>query len=320
MTIPKFAAREGRRLLAMGAARESASAWQERTISMRSALSGTLAMGDLVPVSTGMMMVIRDFDSFGFYSEGSMEWRARTTSKVQSSRNPITLVVDLREVPPPALVTNQSYAQWFPAPTKPTLSSMLAEAGLNVATMDLRATGDLRIRNDAIGRAPDHNSAEWSLWLGRPMLGQWVVDIQKALDGIKGRDWLELKDVTLVGIGPAGAVAICAAALDKRITRVVTTGSLASYITDVLYENQRLGIMAPGIVRDVGDIAQLAALIAPRRLIIANPVSGSGKALSEAEAQAQFASTRAVYRQLGAEAKFTVTISTNLTDIVRELK
>ena len=37
--------------------------------------------------------------------------------------------------------------------------------------------------------------------------------------------------------------------------------------------------MAPGIVRDVGDVADLAALIAPRRVVIAGGVGGDGKPL-----------------------------------------
>ena len=58
-------------------------------------------------------------------------------------------------------------------------------------------------------------------------------------------------------------VALCAAALDERIAHTVTIGSLASYISDVPYTNQRLGLMAPNMLREAGDIPNLAALIAP---------------------------------------------------------
>jgi len=170
---------------------------------------------------------------------------------------------------------------------------------------------------DRIGRAPDHNTAEWSMWLGRPLLGQWVVDIRRGLDALNMK---EGGDLTVVGIGPAGVVALCAAALDPRITRVVTVGSLTSYLTDVPYEGQRLGIMAPGIVRDVGDIPHIAALIAPRKLVIAGGVTGGGKSLDEAALRQQFDFTRRVYEMEKAAAALTILSSTNAADIVKALK
>lgn len=186
--------------------------------------------------------------------------------------------------------------------------------------MRLRSTGAESNPRDAIGRAPDHNTAEWSLWLGRPLLAQWTQQIRSGLTRQLKASPATAQPVTIVGNGPAGVVALGAAALDARITRVVTVGTLASYLTDVPYEGQRLGIMAPGIVRDVGDIQHLAALIAPRRLIVAGPVSGGGKLLTEREAQKEFAFTQATYHLFGRNTEFTVTTSTNLTDLLRELK
>lgn len=155
------------------------------------------------------------------------------------------------------------------------------------------------------------------MWLGRPLLGQWVVDIRRGLDALNMK---EGGDLTVVGIGPAGVVALCAAALDPRITRVVTVGSLTSYLTDVPYEGQRLGIMAPGIVRDVGDIPHIAALIAPRKLVIAGGVTGGGKSLDEAALRQQFDFTRRVYEMEKAAAALTILSSTNAADIVKALK
>ena len=42
---------------------------------------------------------------------------------------------------------------------------------------------------------------------------------------------------------------------------------LASFICDTPYENQRLGVMIPGVLRDVGDVPNLAAMVAPRELV-----------------------------------------------------
>ena len=61
-------------------------------------------------------------------------------------------------------------------------------------------------------------------------------------------------EVIVIGEGPAGLVALCAAATDPRITKVVAINALASYVTDEPYTDQRLGTLAPGILRDVGDV------------------------------------------------------------------
>jgi len=184
--------------------------------------------------------------------------------------------------------------------------------------LDLRATGSRAQAGDKVGRAPDHNTAEWSLWLGRPLLGQWVQDVRAALTVMAGEQHGP-KDVTVIGIGPAGVVALCAAALEPHITRVVTVGTLASYLSDEPYVGQRLGIMAPGMVRDVGDLQHLAALIAPRRLVIAGGVTGGGKALDASALKDQFNFTRHIYSISRSDAALTILDSTDPEEIVRAL-
>ena len=148
-------------------------------------------------------------------------------------------------------------------------SQALQQAGWRVVTADLRATGVTANPRDRIGRAVDHNSAEWSLLIGRPLLGQWVIDVRQLLSVIDSKTGGLPKTVAVAGIGPASLIALAAAALDQRISRVASIGGLVSYVTEQPYENQRLGLMVPGILREVGDIPQLASLIAPRRLVIA---------------------------------------------------
>jgi hypothetical protein len=165
------------------------------------------------------------------------------------------------------------------------LAAELRQRGCNLVTLDLRATGELAHPKNTIGRAPDHNSAQWAIWMGRPLLGQWVYDVRRLLDVIQQAQKEGFKPVTLIGQGPAGLVALCAAAVDREqhITQVAAVGTLASYISDVPYEGQRVGVLAPGIVRDVGDVPHLAALALPRRVVIAGGVNGGGEVLGEEE-------------------------------------
>src|SRR5262249_7921050 len=56
------------------------------------------------------------------------------------------------------------------------LAGALLQRNWTVIAPDLRATGETRAASDGkgIAGAPDHNSTEHALWVGRPLLGQWV--------------------------------------------------------------------------------------------------------------------------------------------------
>jgi len=164
-----------------------------------------------------------------------------------------------------------------------------------------RGTGGDAPQNDRVGRSPDHNSAEWGLWVGRPLLGQWAYDVSRLLDLMEqDRGKGQLGEVIVVGEGPAGLVALAAAAADSRITKVAAVGSLATFVTDVPYQGQRLGTFAPGILRDVGDVPHLAALAAPRRVVIGGGVGPTGAPLPTDVVRGMYARTRAIWEGHGA--------------------
>lgn len=79
----------------------------------------------------------------------------------------------------------------------------------------------------------------------------------------------------------------------------MTVGGLSSFVSDVPYEGQRLGNMVPGIQRDVGDVAQLVALNAPKPMMIAGAVDGAGTDLKLAELDETFGWAKAAYRFRG---------------------
>lgn len=158
---------------------------------------------------------------------------------------------------------------------KSPLAESLRKNGWNLVTADLRATGIYAIKGDKIGRAPDHNSAEWSLWIGRPLLGQWTFDVLRVLDVLG-----DVKPV-VIGDGPAGLVALSVSAVaGERVKGVAAINTLASYVTDVPYQGQHLGTLAPGILRDVGNVAHLAAIGRAPRTVIMGGVSGGGQILT----------------------------------------
>lgn len=291
LTIPQFAAREARQLLSKIKQPKSIEAWQRTSRAMKRRLEDDI-LGRTKP-QDGQQRTASE-DIFEFEPEPGI--RLEATRRIGQDPNSIVLVVSTE---------NQH-----------DFVNPLHAAGHTVVAFNLRATGSHAYPRDKIGRAADHNTAEWSMWLGRPLLGQWVMDVRAALTAI-GADGR--KDVTLIGIGPAGVVAICAAALDARISRVVTVGTLGSYISDVPYENQRLGIMAPGILRDAGDIPQLAALVAPKRLLVAGSVNGAGGTLDETSLAKRFEFTQSIYALSSASQNFSWQTSTTVADIVKNL-
>jgi len=75
--------------------------------------------------------------------------------------------------------------------------------------------------------------------------------------------------------------------------------------------------MAPGLLRDVGDIEHIAALITPRPLTIAGGVKGEGVALDEAGLKSAYGFTEKVYGLHGKPS--TLTVRTGELDVAEFL-
>jgi dienelactone hydrolase len=200
------------------------------------------------------------------------------------------------------------------------LAAALVDAGWLVAAPDLRGTGSMKPQGDAIRDAPDHNSAEHALWIGRPLLGQWVFDVHCLLNWLAQAEGVDARRLAVVGLGQAGLVALCAGALfEDRLASVAALDMPASYVTDQPYPSgTRMGLLAPGILR-VGDVPHLAALQAPRPLQLVGGLSAPGKKLSAKDLAAAFAFTSAVYQLHGARERLKVSVERSAAEVVGEL-
>ena len=141
----------------------------------------------------------------------------------------------------------------------------------------------------------------------------------RLLDYLEATEGLP-KDVTIIGDGPAGLVALAAGAIEPRIGKIAAVGSLGSYISDEPYVGQRLGLMAPGILRDIGDVAHLAALAAPKRVAIAGAVHGGGKAFTEAEMIANYRPATNIWGLLKASPELKLSHAATAADALKMLK
>ena len=297
MTIPRFAGVEARKLLENRKAPDSLDVWKiEKTVRLKAldeVLGGTTPRA--TKTTSSPELTEGETVTLSFESEPGISLLVKLRGLSEASPPKIkrlAVLLDLEQSSDKTLGGDQA-------------NKLLAD-GWAVAVPELRATGRLALPSDKIGNAPDHNSAEWSLWIGRPLLGQWASDVRRVFDVLSGRLAKLPPEVMVVGNSTAGSLALCAAALDERITHAVTINSLASYVTDEPYRNQRLGLMVPGILREVGDISHIASLIAPRKVTIMGGVTGGGQSIHGDDLPRQFRFAREVFSLHGTSPQFQI--------------
>ncbi|OWK43146.1 alpha/beta hydrolase family protein [Fimbriiglobus ruber] len=309
MTLPRFAASEGKKLVAAVPVPKTADEWTTEAEKRRTVLREKVLGGfpDAQPTSK-YREGFEELTIFDYVTEPGLKTELwyQYDQKAPKGTRPLVVLLSLENSHAPGLEK---------------LEKEVRAAGWGVLTFDLRSTGKLALASEKVGRAPDHNSAEWGLWTGRPLLGQWVFEVRQLLT-----KWLPADgkppqhDVIVIGEGQAGLVALAAAATDPRITKAAAIGTLATYVTDEPYTNQRLGTIVPGILRDVGDIAHLAALAAPRRMVIAGGVAGNGKTLTADQLRAAYQPAAQVWGLLKAPDALTITDKTDAAEVIRLLK
>jgi dienelactone hydrolase len=310
---PSFAAREARNLLAKQNARPSdhAEDWESTAVDIRAQLRNQV------------------FGNFPRPPKPDAKvGPATTTGDVETTS---VLLHPEPDLPLPALVKSMRgvkgrvpvcvllHLDGKTEALKHPLAAALLEKSCTVVAPDLRATGETRPEHDAIAGAPDHNSAEHALWIGRPLLGQWVFDVLCLLDWLALQPGLDRRRFTVAGLGQAGIVALCAAGLlDDRVT-ACAIGAPVTYVTEEAYPpGTHMGLLAPGILR-WGDLPQLAALAAPRRLVLAEGVTPHGKKLAEPDLKAAYAFTSHVYKLFKAQDNLTIAEEANATDLATRI-
>lgn len=177
------------------------------------------------------------------------------------------------------------------------LTKAAGKLGMPVVAADHRASG--KYLGERRSRVPDHNQAEHGVWIGRPLLGQWVFETRCLLDWVAGPT-SDRSRIILAGIGAGAMVALTSSALDSsRVSGTLLFGGPVSYLSDAAYGPQwRMGLIVPHLFR-AGDIPQIASLIAPRRLVIANGVDAQGARVGQRGLREAFSYTTSIFKHLG---------------------
>jgi cephalosporin-C deacetylase-like acetyl esterase len=173
---------------------------------------------------------------------------------------------------------------------------LCARGGCRVAAIDVRGRGDLAIAYPERGRFyfPNRITNEgyltwFTLWLGKPLIGGQIFDVLRTLEYLRSRPDVPGDNISLMGDGPHGVIALYAGALDERLRRVALRQTIADYRSLAVAErySQPFGIYAYGLLKEL-DLPQIAAALAPRPVMFVNSVGPTGEPVGR-DAQARYA-------------------------------
>jgi dienelactone hydrolase len=188
----------------------------------------------------------------------------------------------------------------------------LVRQGYTVAAPDLVGVGEMGpgyFRGDSydvgVGKAP------YGLWFGAQDVGDSFVGLQAAdvvrlLRTLRARPDVVATEIRVVARGAATPVAQYAAAFEPAVAGVALLEPLLSYAdvaTTEYYSPDFLSGAVAGMLTAY-DLPDLSAAIAPRPLLVVNPVDAAGRAAAAADARAELAAAQARYAARGAPDRF----------------
>jgi cephalosporin-C deacetylase-like acetyl esterase len=183
----------------------------------------------------------------------------------------------------------------------------LAKAGRVVMVIDARPTppGTESIKSPYLG---SFNLLSLHAFLvGKSIIGLRIDDAIRAVDWLASRRDVDPGSITVYGSGPQGMVALHAAVLDSRISRVVAANTLAAYrmIVDQPVHRNVSEIVIPGVLQHY-DTSDLLTAIYPRPVIFLSPQDAMGAAVRVSEFRTAISQALQTDQNLGASKRIEV--------------
>ncbi len=182
----------------------------------------------------------------------------------------------------------------------------LVKTGHVVLAPDLRGLGETRqLTEDSGSDWPryfgDYNSAMTSFLLDETLVGMRTVDVLRGLDLLTARDDVDSDRISGIGKRAGALPLLYAAVLDERIQRVAFEEILVSYrsVVEHRIHRQVLENIIPGVLKQF-DLQDLIAGLAPRDVLVVNPVDPLGNPLWPDPARDAYARPMETYRTAGA--------------------
>jgi cephalosporin-C deacetylase-like acetyl esterase len=168
-------------------------------------------------------------------------------------------------------------------------SSLQADKG--VLAIDVRGVGETKSDKASLLYLS-------SVTAGRPFQGMQAWDVRRAVDYLYTRNDVRSVSLRSAGSPLCGVIALIAAATDGRITAAQIDRLLLSYRLQEDFGGNA-DLVIPGIL-GCADVADIAAMIAPRALEIGEFITADGRSPSASEIVAAFKRCMDVYDLLGA--------------------
>ena len=141
-----------------------------------------------------------------------------------------------------------------------------------------------------------------ALLAGRTAVGERVWDIQRLLDWATGLENVDPDRILMLGNSGGGVLTLNAAAVDERITVAVPSCSFTSYTSSSGFVFHCDCCLIPRVQRELGDMADVGGLIAPRALLA---VHGKTDGLHHfPDVEKAMAHVKAVYSAAGKAERF----------------
>jgi dienelactone hydrolase len=203
----------------------------------------------------------------------------------------------------------------------------LVESGVAVLAIDTRGTGETtpagNTENSYRNFTGDHESRLMydSLAMGATPLGMRTRDVLRGVDYLRSRSDIDAKRISVIGQGSAGLPVLHAVALDDTIRGAAITNTLATYgaIVDHEIYTHRYVMFTPGALRKY-DLPDVAALVAPRPLLVINAVDEAQRPLDAERAAEVFASTAKIFDMAGAPAGLRVLRAVTASDTLEQYR
>jgi pimeloyl-ACP methyl ester carboxylesterase len=166
----------------------------------------------------------------------------------------------------------------------------LERRGHAVVVIDPRGVGSLRPRLSVKGHAyadplagVEENLAYNAFLVGKSLLGMRVTDVRAAVRQLAAR--AKRSRIVLCGRRDAALVACLTAAVEPRVTHVAVEQMPLTYrrYFDPVGRPINAASVLPALLRDYGDIDQVLAAVAPRRLLSAAGLGAPGRRLPTLE-------------------------------------
>ncbi|MFO0887621.1 MAG: acetylxylan esterase [Isosphaeraceae bacterium] len=182
----------------------------------------------------------------------------------------------------------------------------LAKRGTRVIKLDLSGLGELSRDPAKSGRprefGPDVQEAFLAQHLDRPLLGIRARELLAVLAALAPSS---PQGIHLIGFDRGALAALHAGALDPNVKIVEANRGVVSW-TDVAstpLTNGQFADVVPGVLKSY-DLPDLARLIAPRGLVLQDPVDAAGEPIPAEDAAARWKPARAAFEAAGSSATF----------------